>query len=171
MFKYIHSFVAFQHENTETKNNIINLARTQDRTKAEGALTATLIYANVIDYIAKHLLENLCKMTSIYTFQKFGGVFHPDYSKKKTNLPIGQLQNELQLFEFPQKEDFMDLLQEFKELRNQAMHNLMQLDPQDTTNKIDKDLERIVEIAEDILAKYNTISTGLVSIWNATNSI
>lgn len=169
MYQNIHSFVPFQHENAETKNNIIQLARTQDKAKVEGALTATLIYANVVDYLAKHLLENLCKMTCIYTFRQFGGIFHPDYSSKKMNLPLGQLQAELKFFSFPHKEDLLKLLEEFKSLRNKAMHNLMQLDPSDPTTDIDKDLMRMGEIAEDILVKYNAISSGLVSIWEAAN--
>jgi len=169
MYKNIHQFIPFQHENAEVKNNIIELARAQDRTKAEGALTATLIYTNVVDYLAKHLLENLYKMSSIYLFKQFGGVFHPDFSKKRTSLPIGQLQAELKNFTFPQKRDFLELLQEFKKLRNQAMHNLMQLDPNDATKNIDADLARIAELAEDLLAKYNVISSGLITIWDAAN--
>jgi hypothetical protein len=170
MYKNIQDFVPFQHENAETKNNLIQFARNQDRQKPADALASTLIYANLVDYLARHLLENLHKMVSIFTFKQFGGVFHLDCSTKKRGLPLGELRKELSVFEFPQKADFFASLEEFGGLRNKVMHNLMRLDPNDNTTDLDKDIVRISEIAEDVLAKYNVISAGLVAIWNAANT-
>ena len=170
MYKNIHNYKPFEHENIDFKNNIINTARSQDKTKVEGIFTSVLIYANTVDYLAKHLLDNLNKMISIYTFKKLGGVVFYDGSLKTNNKPLGELQRELKCFEFPMKKDFLETIEEFKKLRNQVMHNLMQLDPADTTNKFDNDLKRIGEIAEDLLMKYNTIVAGLTTIWNAANS-
>lgn len=170
MYKNIHNYKPFEHENFEFKNNIITTARNQDKTKVEGIFTAVLIYTNLVDYLSRHLLENLNKMVSIYTFQKFGGVLFFDASAKRNNLPLGELKKELGYFEFPNKKDFIDCLEEFKNLRNQVMHNLMQLDPTDSTQKFDKDLARIAEIAEDILMKYNSISRGITTIWEAAKT-
>ena len=171
MYKNIYNYKPFEHENVDFKNNIINNARSQDKTKVEGVFTAVLIYTNLVDYLAKHLLVNLHKMISIYTFQRLGGVVYFDGSAKNTNLPIGELQRELKNFEFPTKKEFLDCLEEFKKIRNQVMHNLMQLDPNDKTQKFDNDLKRIGEMAEDILLKYNAIANGLTTIWNAANTV
>ncbi len=169
MYKNIQNYIPFSHENLEFKNNIINTARNQDKTKVEGIFTAVLIYTNLVDYLSKNLLENLNKMISISSFKKFGGVIYYDGSVKRNNLPIGELQRELKCFEFPNKKDLLESLEEFKILRNQVMHNLMQLDPTDTTKKFDKDLAKVTEIAEDILLKYNSTVNGLTIAWNANN--
>ena len=110
MYKNIYNYKPFEHENVDFKNNIINNARSQDKTKVEGVFTAVLIYTNLVDYLAKHLLVNLHKMISIYTFQRLGGVVYFDGSAKNTNLPIGELQRELKNFEFPTKKEFLDFL-------------------------------------------------------------
>lgn len=166
----IHGFVPFEHENHDVKNNLINLARTQDRNTPEGALAATLIYANLVDYLARHLLSNLQKMISIFTYKKFGGIFHLNCYEKKNNLPLGELIRELEAYEFPNRSDVIKLFKEFKNSRNEVAHNLMALDPKDTTKNIDTDITKIVAIAEDLLTKYNVIAGGLVSIWNIANA-
>lgn len=170
MYKNIHAYKPFEHVNQEFKNNIINTARNQDKTKIEGTFTAVLIYTNLVDYLSRNLLENLNQMLSIYTFKKFGGILYFDGSTKRNNLPLGELQKELNHFEFPNKKDFIECLEEFKKLRNQVMHNLMLVDPSDTSQKFDKDLVKISEIAEDILIKYNSVCNGLTVIWNNANS-
>lgn len=168
MYKNIQNYIPFQHENLDFKNSVINNARNQDKTKVEGIMTSVLIYTNLVDYLAKHLLDNLNQMVSISTFNKFGGIIFYDGSTKKTNISLGELQRELGCFEFPNKSDFIDSINEFKKLRNDVMHNLMRLDPTDTTKKFDSDLKRITEIAEDILAKYNAIVVGLTAIWTSS---
>ncbi|MGD0976739.1 MAG: hypothetical protein ABR875_00360 [Minisyncoccia bacterium] len=170
MYKNIHNFVPFQHDNQDFKNKLIGFARNQDKIKIEGVFTATLIYTNLVDYLATNLFDNLNKMLSIFTFKKFGGVFHLDTSQKRTHLSVGELQRELSYFEFPNRNDFLACLEEFRRLRNEVMHNLMGVDPNDTTMKLDKGLARIAEISEDILAKYNVICAGLITIWNNANA-
>jgi len=170
VYKNIYNFTPFEHENVDFKNNIINAARNQDQTKVEGALAAVLIYVNLVDYLARHLLENLLKMISIQGFRAFGGVMFFDGSRQRTNISLGGICAELQSFEFPSKTDFLDSLKEFNKLRNHVMHNLMQLDPNDRTGQIDKDVVRIKQLAEDVLNKYNTICLGLTGAWNQANS-
>ncbi len=170
MYKNIHSYIPFQHDNIEFKDNLINFARVQNKTTPEGAFSAVLIYANVIDYLARHLLENLLKMVSVQSYVKFGAVLFLDGQKKRTNLPLGELCRELRLFEFPSKEDFLGSLQEFNKLRIDVMHKLMELDPSDTTRRFDTSIVRIGEIAEDLLAKYGAITSGLTTAWNTAIS-
>ncbi|HRH31866.1 MAG TPA: hypothetical protein PLK06_00920, partial [bacterium] len=166
MYDDVKTFVPFNHEKAEIKNSLIEIARKQDRATVEGALAATMIYANLVDYLGGHLLENLRRMISIYTFQKFGGVFHADYSKAETNIPLGKLIKELQSFEFPQKNDFIAQLKGFSKLRNRVMHELMKLDTSDPTQDMDTDITRIAQFAEQILEKYNVLTTGVAAIWN-----
>ncbi len=166
MYKNIHSYVPFAHDHIEFKNGLINFARQQNKSTPEGAFSAVLIYANVTDYLARHLLENLLKMISVQSFNKFGGVLFLEGDKKRTNLPLGELCKELKLFNFPDKDDFLHLLDEFNKLRIEVMHKLMEIEPGDTARKLDTSINRIGEIAEDLLTKYSAISSGLGVAWN-----
>ncbi len=170
MYKDIHKYIPFEHDNIDFKNNIINTARNQDKTKVEGSFTAVLVYTNVVDYLAKHLLQNLSKMVSIYSFNKFGGTFFYDGSSKSYNLPLGNLIRELNYFDFPNKKDFLERLSDFNKLRIGVIHNLMQLEPNDPTNNLDASVLQIGNIAEDLLKKYTSIVNGLTIAWNNANS-
>lgn len=169
MYKNIHNYRPFEHGNVDFKNNLINLGRNQDKTKVEGAFSAVLIYANLVDYLAKSLLDNLLRMVSLDSFLRFGGAFFYDGSRKKTNKPLGSLTEELEYFEFPNKTDFLECLRTFNTLRKGLIHNLMQLDLTGATNKLDDDIKRVGEIAEDILSKYNAICGSITTIWNTVH--
>lgn len=171
MYQDINTYKPFEHEDSDSKNKIINYGRLQDKTRVEGAFTATLIYTNLVDYLARHLLEHLNKMTTILMFRQFGGVVYYDLSKKKTNLSLGSLCQELSYYEFPSRSDFLKDLQDFNRLRNQAIHNLMKLNLNAPSNQFDADLSRISGLAEEILTKYNTITAGIIAIWNTANNV
>ena len=166
MYKNIHNYKPFQHDNLAFKNNVIGHGRAQDINTVPGAFSAVLIYANLIDYLARNLLENLYQMISVESFQRFGGVFFYNGSGKKTNVPLGSLIQELNFFEFPNKEDFLVRLKRFNELRIELIHNLMQLNLTGTTKKLDDDIKEVQDVAEDILLKYNTICGGIAAVWN-----
>ena len=165
MYKNIPFYEPFQHENLEVKNNIIISARGQDRKKIEGAFTAILIYANLVDYLVSTLLDNLQRMITIDSFNRFGGIFYFDGSVKKTNRPLGFLIRELEPLEFPGKKDFMDCLVRFNKLRNPIMHELMKRDPNDAAKNLDREVDNFVNTAEDILARFNTITAGILVAW------
>ena len=171
MYTDLNTYKPFEHENFDSKNKILNYARIQDKTKVEGAFTATLIYTNLVDYLARHLLEHLNKMTTISMFRQFGGIIYYDTSRKKANVSLGSLCNELQYYEFPSKIDLMKDLSDFNKLRNQVIHNLMKLNLNAPSTQFDTDLGRISKLAEEILTKYNTITAGIATIWNAANSV
>jgi len=170
MYPDINTYRAFEHEDFDSKNKLLNFARGQNQTTVEGAFTATLIYTNLVDYIARHMLEHLNKMTTILMFKYSGGVVYYDTSNKKTNVSLGQLCSELKYYEFPSKQDFLRDLGEFNKLRKQIVHNLMKLNLNAPTTQFDQDLKRIGVLAEEILTKYNTITAGIATIWNAANS-
>jgi uncharacterized protein with HEPN domain len=168
MYNDIANFIPFEHGNLEFKNNLISNARNQNKTTLEGMFTAVLIYANVVDYISRSLLKNIAQMVSISSYKKFNGIFFYENGAHREfdSMPLGELIKELKNFDFPNKNDYLGRLKEFKSLRNQIMHNLLEVDPNDQTKKIDNDLEKIVKISEDLLTKYNVIVTGLTTAWN-----
>ncbi|EKD43245.1 MAG: hypothetical protein ACD_72C00396G0006 [uncultured bacterium] len=166
----INNFQPFQHDKQESKNQLINFARTQDVSKVEGVFTATLIYTNLVDYLAKHLLENLRKMVCIDTYKRFGGVFYYDPNNQRINLSLGELCNNLDHFDFPDKKDLMENLRKFSKLRNQIMHNLMQLDLTNNAAQFEQDLKNVSALAEEVLLKYNIIVRGVTTVWQVANN-
>jgi hypothetical protein len=158
------------------KNKLINLARVQE---AEGTIsgifTATLIYANLVDYLARHLLENLRKMISINSYKQFNAGCYYDPSKR-INISLGIICKELKEgFEFPDKNNFLDLLSKFNKERTKIMHNLMQMDVDindennEQLNKLKKDLHEISKMAEEILTKYIVIAQGVTNMWTTAH--
>lgn len=165
MYENINSYKPFVHEKVESKNQIIQLAREQDKTKVEGVLAATMIYANLVDYLCADLLFHLRKMNSVATYKVFGAVMFFDPSKERTNLSLGEVKKGLSCFGFPDKESFLSEVGKFAKLRNKSMHSLMHADLGENTEKFLQNLSKIAEGAESILAKYNAITAGLAEIW------
>lgn len=161
MYSNFSTYVPFQHDNLEQVNGLINFARTQDRTKPEAVLAATMIYTNLADYLLRHLLDNLRRMVSISNYRLFNAVFCFDPSKDKLELSLGALIVELQSFSFPDKESFLKEAAIFNQSRNAVMHNLLKSD----LSNIDSQLEKVARGAEELLAKYNIIISGMTAIW------
>jgi len=161
----INDFIPFEHKDLELKNNTINFARQQNTNELTGILAATLIYANLVDYLAKSILENLRRMISIDSYKNFSAVFFYNSSKKRINLSLGELKKELSNFCFPDKESFLQKIEKFNDKRNQVMHNL--IEKNFNAEEFNKDLKEIANLAEEILIKYNTISTGISTTWQA----
>ncbi len=73
MNKDLNTYIPFVHDNFDFKKGVIELARKQPNT-FEGIHTATLIYVNSIDYISRHLLENLLHMTYLVTHYELSAI-------------------------------------------------------------------------------------------------
>jgi len=159
----IGTYTPFLHDNFEYKKYVIDLARKQAPT-FEGIHVATLIYVNAIDYIAQHILEHLTKITYISTYHRFNGVVFR-VNKFSKGQPLGLVMRQLDNYEFPDKNEFMRLLKQFKTTRNRILHNLLSL-TQSELKHLDKDFNDIRETAEELLSRYDAITRGITSAWN-----
>ena len=162
MKKNISSYVPFWHENFEFKKLVIDLARKQPPT-FEGIHVAALIYVNAVDYIAQHLLEHLMNMTYLATNHEFNCVMFFDVVKPE-HVSLGNTIRELNKYEFPDKKDFMEGLNEFVTIRNRLLHNLLTLSPEEV-NKLNDDFQKIKDLGEGLLIKYDTITNGIKGAW------
>ena len=165
MYKDLTTFVPFTHEDSDSKNKLINFARNQDTSKVEGVMAATLIYTNLVDYLAQHLLENLRKMIAISSYKQFKASFYFDPSESKNGQSLGNTIRELGCFGFADKDDFLKLLTSFNKVRIKVIHELMKLNLNANGSNFDTDLANIKRMAEDILAKYNIITSGIADAW------
>lgn len=164
MKKDIGSYIPFIHENFEFKKGVIELARKQPQT-FEGIHVATLIYVNAIDYIAQHLLEHLMYMTYLLTNKEFNCVIF--YSQvKPDNVSLGNTMRELNKYEFPDKKDFMEGLNEFVSIRNRLLHNLLSLSSEEIA-KLSDDFTKIKELGDGLLTRYDSVTEGIKGAWYA----
>lgn len=161
----IFKYTPFQHDNLSYIKNVLDIARVQKYETLDGALTATLIYMNAVDYISSHLLENLIKIDSLLTNHHMNGiVFRND--QKLSHLPLKKVIDELNRYEFPMKTEFIEDLNKFKDMRNPIAHNLLSLRQEQITNgSADAMLFGIRDVAERLMDKYDTIVRGVWDEW------
>ncbi len=157
------TYVPFQHENYAYIISVLEIARKQDITKLEGLLTSTLIYINAVDYIAYHLLKNLILIDVLITNNELNGIVFRNQEGSKGK-PLQRLIEELQRYEFPMKNSFLNDLNDFKNMRNTVAHDLLAL-KQEQLPKADKDLFQIRITGEKLLDQYDTIVRGIKANW------
>ena len=107
-------FVPFIHKNLEIKNELIELARKlrEGDFKLENALASVVIYSNIAEYLAEHLLENLNYLVKESSYKYFSGFVYiaSTYSTER-NMTLGTYIHELRKFSFPDKENILAILE------------------------------------------------------------
>lgn len=169
MKNIINEHVPFEHKDLEYINNSLNLARTQRLSKTlEGMMSATLIYTNLVEYLADNLLENLHHMIYLASYRDFQGTFfmkNQDAIKSEPPKPLGKLINSLGHYEFSDSTGFLKLLEEFSKKRNKIFHRLLKVSKEEISG-IDTEFVALHDMAEEVLNKYNAITTGTATVWN-----
>lgn len=158
----------FEHKDLEYINNSLNLAR-QQRTSEnlEGMMSATLIYTNLVEYLADNLLQNLHHAVHLASCRDFQAIFfikNQDAIKKGSPKPLGGLIDSLGRYEFPDHVGFIQLLKKFGEKRNKIFHGLLKT-PKEKLPEVDGEFIVLHDTAEEILNKYNLITTGMTTVW------
>jgi len=158
----------FEHENLEYINNSLNLARQQRASdNLEGMMSATLIYTNLVEYLADNLLQNLHHAVHLASSRDFQATFfmkNQDTIKKGPPKPLGKLVESLGRYEFPDSSGFLNLLEKFGKNRNNIFHGLLKT-PKEKLGDVDNDFVALHDTAEEILNKYNLITSGMTTVW------
>lgn len=167
MKNILQEYIPFEHDNLDYINGLIAFAREQKtKNTPESVIASAVIYANLVEYLVTHLLKNMRQMIYLVSyFQLQGILFYKCSEKKFHSKTLGQLKAELSDYEFPDKVEFIKILEKFNSSRNNLLHRLMEKKTEEEINKLDKDIIAIQENAEEILQKYNVISQGLQNIW------
>jgi hypothetical protein len=158
----------FEHKDLEYINNSLNLARQQRASEnLEGMMSATLIYTNLVEYLADNLLQNLHHAVHLASCRDFQATFfikNQDAIKKGSPKPLGGLIDSLGRYEFPDHVGFIQLLKKFGEKRNKIFHGLLKT-PKEKLPEVDDEFIVLHDTAEEILNKYNLITTGMTTVW------
>ncbi|MCL5113684.1 MAG: hypothetical protein M1372_00740 [Patescibacteria group bacterium] len=165
----IAQFIPFYHENFEFKKSLIKAARDQDKSNISGMLSATLIYANTVDYLAFHILENLRTIVYLTTYTELNATIFYAGSNERKDEPLGNIVEKLKNYDFPDKKDMIQDLSDFNELRKKYVHNFLKIDSSNSLelDKADKELLEIIKISERIITRYDKIVQGIRDSWSA----
>lgn len=173
MKNILQEYIPFEHENANYINSLIAFARDQRKKgTTESALATTVVYANLVEYLAGHLVTNIKHMIHLLSYFSMKGVLFPKSgSNKDRNKPLSQLKDELVKYEFPDSQSFIQLVGLFNGARNRLLHNLMNAKNDTEVKKLDADIVEIQRLAEEILQQYNVIIQGVQSIWKENTSV
>lgn len=130
-------------------------------------LAAVLIFANHIEYLSRDILKNLRRMVKISTYQSYNGtIFWPTNELKNTKdkkidkLMMGEIQEELKQFNFPDKENFLKNLGNFNQKIILLIHKLLEQDLVE-----DLQIQEILSIFNNIFKRYKTILGEFKNKW------
>lgn len=173
MKNILQEYIPFEHDNVNYINGLIAFAREKGKSKeTENIIASSVIYANLVEYLASHLLKNMRHMMYLLSYFQMNGVlFVKSDEKKSGSKTLGQLKNELENYEFPDKQDFVKLLEKFNTARISLIHKIMDVKNEQEINKVDNDLSEIQAKAEEILQKYNVIIQGIQNAWSINTGV
>jgi hypothetical protein len=160
-------FIPFEHKNVDYINRSLELARQQRQSGSiEAFMASAVIYANLAEYLARNLLENLQQMFYLLSYKSFNGIyFIKNKSAKKNPKMLGQIADSLSIYEFPDCSAFIELIRKFSEARAILFHKL--LTEEGDTKEFDEKIGELHSMAEEILDKYNSITQGIGNQWYA----
>lgn len=167
MKNILQEYIPFEHDNVNYINGLIAFAREKGNSNtSENIIASSVIYANLVEYLAGHLLKNIIHMMYLLSYFQMNGVLFIKSDGRKTgSKTLGQLKNELENYEFPDKTDFIKLVEKFNTARVSLIHKIMDAKNEQEINKVDANLAEIQSKAEEILQKYNVIVRGIQNAW------
>lgn len=159
-----HPFQPFWHDELEIKQKFLELARdfTKNPDNSESVahqLAGGLLYANLAEYVASHLLESFKQIARQATTEFYFGVVYlqlPDSSEK----PLGGVIAELKSFEFPLKVEIIKLLEDIKTARDKLSHKILKL-PASQLDEIDESIRIISVNTEELVNKIDVVYAGM----------
>lgn len=157
--------VPFIHFDLEYKNQLLNYARLlKDTKKLETDLASAVIYASFAEYVASFVLNNLRHIAYIHTYNSSSAIAYLDQRKDPLDRPISYFIDELRHYSFPDKQEFINLLDEIKNCRNDLFHDLAK-STKDDLIKVATNIKSIQDDVELLVNKLNVISRALEGLY------
>lgn len=157
----------FVHENLDFKNALVDYSRklrNESKDNFEAQLVSAVIYSSTAEYLAGFLLESLRHLVYEASYRQLGAIVFIDMRKLSTGTPLNDLIKGLQLFEFPDKAEIIELLNSIKTSRNDLFHNFAKKD-KDSLNDIGENIILIQSKTEQLIQKVNTVNISLQNIY------
>ncbi len=155
------------HDDIEKLNASLEQARKFSTGNNQEKLATVLILVNHVEYLTKNILKNLKRMIKISAYISYNGtIFWPTKEFKNTRnkdidkFTLGEIKEELNQFNFPDKEDFLRYLNIFNQKRISLVHELL-----DQSLVKDLQIEEVLNIFNNIFLRYKIILSELIKKW------
>lgn len=154
----------FAHEDLELKQGFLKLARdfyqkAKQHETLENALAAALLYMNLADYLAEYLVLGLEQMSKEAMGKYYLGVVTKK-SPVAGNFNIGNSIKRLKVFQFPQKDDVIEVLEQVNKARIMVAHGIFKTRATHI-EQVDLALETLVQHTETLVDLVDEISLGM----------
>lgn len=157
-------FVPLAHEDLDTKNSLLNLARELGKKEGiENIISSVMIYAGMTEYLAQHLLSSLRYFVYQVTYGGSGAVAFLDQRDKRQKRGLGETIDALGNFEFPDKSEIIDLLKKFNKSRTHFFHELIAVNNENWMD-YQEDINNITQLTEEFINKLNVVYKGLETV-------
>ena len=163
----IKKFQPFFHENLDIKNELLQLARNAKtgEKKLETDLASVLIYSNIAEYLAEHLLSTLNHFIHQVSYTNYAAILYVNsVFKSGRKMTLNQTVEEIEKFQFPDKENILKNLKNIAESRNRLFHNFAKSNLSEIQNLLATDLPIIQNECEEVITRINTVYAGLQKI-------
>jgi len=160
-------FLPVEHNDVEKLNESLEKAVSLSSGSNQDKFVTVLILANHVEYLAKDILKDLRRMIRISAYNSYNGtIFWPTkefFNTKNKDIEkfmFGEIIEELNQFNFPDKEDFLKCLSQFNKKRIPLIHKLL-----DQNLVENLQIQEILNIFNNIFSRYKVISTELRKKW------
>lgn len=166
------NFIPFIHDELQIKQELLQIARNniegdnkETYLSIQKDLSSVLIYSNMTEYLAHHLLDSLNYYLRSNTYKNFSAILYIEntYDENK-NMTLGNLTTELNKINFPDKINVIKIFDQIAKSRNKIFHNLAKSNLQEIQDLLQKDLPLIKKNTEDLISKIDIIYNGLNKI-------
>lgn len=159
----------FSHESLELKRQFIALARNyHEKSRAESKdaeaslayeFAAALLYMNVADYLAEYLARGIFETARDAVAHFYHGSVTVR-QKKIVGFNIGESINELKKYDFPRREEILQVLARVNDARKQVAHQILKTKAEDM-GKIDQAVSDLAVETEKLVNLIDQIQLGM----------
>lgn len=151
----------FLHQDLEIKNELIEYARKfrqkyyEEDDDMAPYFASALLFANLADYLAAHLLDGLKQITEEATREYMNGrvVIR---RKSEIDVPLEKTTRQLKEYDFPSKDKVLELLAIVRKGRNKIAHEIFKT-PGEQLEEIGKALAEVCDKTEELVDVINAI--------------
>lgn len=152
----------FNHDELPLKQQFVELARAfhdKSNKSVENQLASALLYMNLADYLAEHLVLGLHEMSSEAMDKYYLGIVSV-LPQQKDSFSIGNSIYALKGYDFPKKEKIMLELEAVNKARKKIAHEIIKT-KSDELPEVDKAYNSLVEHTEKLVVLVDSIYVGM----------
>jgi len=121
-----------------------------EKKDTEGELAGALLYSNIADYLATNLYDSLVLFSENAIKQFSLGSVSYKIKRKSKDLTLGELLNEIDKFDFEDKNEIVSKLKQINSARIPVVHHIAKTPPEKLIS-IDDKVQEIAKYTEELI--------------------